>query len=50
MLTLEICLPLLVIVGCLLIGLIVDLKNGDHLLRRNEDAYRPKHGRRTNNE
>lgn len=27
MLTLELCLPLIVIVGCLLIGLVIDLKN-----------------------
>ena len=41
MLTLEICLPLIVIVGCLLIGLIVDLKNGDKLFKQN---YQGRHG------
>ena len=43
MLTLEICLPLSVIVGCLLIGLIVDLKNGDKLFKQN---YQGRHGRK----
>lgn len=43
MLTLEICLPLIVIVGCLLIGLIVDLKNGDKLFKQN---YQGRHGRK----
>lgn len=43
MLTLEICLPLLVIVGCLLIGLVIDLKNGDKLLKQN---YQGRHGRK----
>ncbi len=43
MLTLEICLPLLVIVSCLLIGLIVDLKNGDKVFKQN---YQGRHGRK----
>lgn len=43
MLTLEICLPLIVIVGCLLIGLVIDLKNGDKLFRQN---YKGRHGRK----
>ncbi|MEE6637529.1 hypothetical protein PS396_06685 [Limosilactobacillus pontis] len=43
MLMLEICLPLLVIVGCLLIGLIVDLKNGDKVFRQ---YYQGRHGRK----
>ena len=43
MLTLEICLPLLVIVGCLLIGLVIDLKNGDKLFRQD---YQGRHGRK----
>lgn len=40
MLTLEICLPLLVIVGCLLIGVVIDLKNGDKLFRQD---YKGRH-------
>lgn len=43
MLTLEICLPLLVIVGCLLIGLVIDLKNGDKLFKQ---SYKGRHGRK----
>lgn len=43
MLILEICLPLIVIVGCLLIGLIVDLKNGDKVFRQD---YQGRHGRK----
>ena len=43
MLVLEICLPLLVIVGCLLIGLVIDLKNGDKLFRQD---YQGRHGRK----
>ena len=43
MLTLELCLPLIVIVGCLLIGLVIDLKNGDKLFRQD---YQGRHGRK----
>ena len=43
MLTLELCLPLIVIVGCLLIGLVIDLKNGDKVFKQN---YQGRHGRK----
>lgn len=43
MLALEIGLPLGIIVGCLLIGLIVDLKNGDKVFRHTKKGG--KHGK-----
>ena len=46
MLTLELCLPLIVIVGCLLIGLIVDLKNGDKVFKQNYQGRQGRHGRK----
>ena len=50
MFTFIFCLPWLIIIAAFLVGVIVNLINGDHLLRRNEDAYESKHGRRINNE
>lgn len=50
MFTFIFCLPWLIIIAVFLVGVIVNLINGNHLLRRNEDTYESKHGRRTNNE
>ncbi|WP_267201606.1 hypothetical protein [Limosilactobacillus kribbianus] len=49
MFTFMVCLPWLIIIAVFLVGVIVNLINGDHLLRRNEDAYESKHGKEANN-
>lgn len=49
MFTFMFCLPWLIIIAVFLVGVIVNLINGDHLLRRNEDAYESKHGRGNRN-